>query len=562
MEVSNLVIIGLICLLAASFSLGRWVYIRSVRIRNRMQMNYIYANITHELLTPLSILSASIEHLRKTTPSGKAEYDLMDLNIERTVRLLQQILEASKSQAGELKLLVSNGDVMRYITEIAGCIKPLMGRKGLEFNVSCSPESMMGWIDTDKLDKILFNLLSNAAKYTRENGKVDLRVTTNKYYDQIIIQVIDNGIGIPKDRMKHLFTRFYDGEYRSNHTIGTGLGLSLTRDLVYLHGGTITCESTEGKGTTFTIKLPISKESFSASQIDEKNIVSNVNHLAIADMEGTEPIAFVPEQINVPTAGEEAYRILIVEDNKDLLLLMTHLMQDKYHISTASNGYEAMSVISTTPIDLIVSDVMMPVMDGYELTQSVKHNEKYSHLPIILLTAKTQESDRTEALNIGADDYITKPFKLGDLMLRIDNLIANRQRIIREPQQLIVEERDREEGKERPLSAEQEFLQRATKCVYDNLDDADYSREQFAADMGASTSTLYNKLRELTGMNIVGFIRDIRIKEACRMAKENPDLRVSDIAYRVGYKDPKYFATTFKKETGMQPKEYFEKMKK
>jgi len=527
-----------------------------------MQMNYIYANITHELLTPLSILSASIEHLRKTTPSGKAEYDLMDLNIERTVRLLQQILEASKSQAGELKLLVSNGDVMRYITEIAGCIKPLMGRKGLEFNVSCSPESMMGWIDTDKLDKILFNLLSNAAKYTRENGKVDLRVTTNKYYDQIIIQVIDNGIGIPKDRMKHLFTRFYDGEYRSNHTIGTGLGLSLTRDLVYLHGGTITCESTEGKGTTFTIKLPISKESFSASQIDEKNIVSNVNHLAIADMEGTEPIAFVPEQINVPTAGEEAYRILIVEDNKDLLLLMTHLMQDKYHISTASNGYEAMSVISTTPIDLIVSDVMMPVMDGYELTQSVKHNEKYSHLPIILLTAKTQESDRTEALNIGADDYITKPFKLGDLMLRIDNLIANRQRIIREPQQLIVEERDREEGKERPLSAEQEFLQRATKCVYDNLDDADYSREQFAADMGASTSTLYNKLRELTGMNIVGFIRDIRIKEACRMAKENPDLRVSDIAYRVGYKDPKYFATTFKKVTGMQPKEYFEKMKK
>ncbi len=562
MEVSNLIIIGLVCLLAASFSLGRWVYIRSVRIRNRMQMNYIYANITHELLTPLSILSASIEHLRKTTPSGKQEYDLMDLNIERTVRLLQQILEASKSQAGELKLLVSNGDVMRYITEIAGCIKPLMGRKGLEFNVSCSPESMMGWIDTDKLDKILFNLLSNAAKYTRENGKVDLNVTTNRYYDQIIIQVIDNGIGIPKDRMKHLFTRFYDGEYRSNHTIGTGLGLSLTRDLVYLHGGTIKCESTEGKGTTFTIKLPISKESFSASQIDEKNIVSNVNHLAIADLEGTEPVAFVPQQINVPAAGEEAYHILIVEDNKELLMLMTHLMQDKYHISTASNGYEAMSVISTSPIDLIVSDVMMPVMDGYELTRSVKQNEKFSHLPIILLTAKTQESDRTEALNIGADDYITKPFKLGDLMLRIDNLIVNRQRIIREPQQVIVEEIKREESAERPLSAEQEFLQRATKCVYDNLDDADYSREQFAADMGASTSTLYNKLRELTGMNIVGFIRDIRIKEACRMVKENPDLRVSDIAYRVGYKDPKYFATTFKKVTGMQPKEYFEKMKR
>jgi YesN/AraC family two-component response regulator len=241
-------------------------------------------------------------------------------------------------------------------------------------------------------------------------------------------------------------------------------------------------------------------------------------------------------------------------------MLMTQLMQGKYHIYTATNGYEALSVVHTTPIDLIVTDVMMPVMDGYELTAAIKQHDKFSHLPIILLTAKTQEGDRQEALTIGADDYIAKPFKLGDLQLRIDNLIANRQRIHRDTVQPQTTD-DSEPEAEKPLTADQEFLQRAIRCIHDNIDDADYSREQFAADMGASTSTLYNKLREMTGTNIVNFIRDIRLKEACRIAKENPDLRVSDIAYRVGFKDPKYFATIFKRVIGMQPKEYMEKVR-
>ena len=552
-----LLIIGMAGLFMVIIPIGRWLYLRSVRVRNRLQMSHLYTDITHELLTPLTILAASTEQLRVSNPEGKQEYDLMDLNIQRTIRLLQQILETSKSQAGSLKLLVSYGDVMKYVTETARCIEPLMRHKHLDFAINCKPESMMGWIDTDKLDKIIFNLLSNAAKYTKENGKVVLDVATSRNYDHIIIRVSDTGNGIPKERMKHLFSRFYDGDYRSNNTFGTGLGLSLTRDLVYLHRGTISCKSVEGQGTTFTVDLPINKEAFSTSQIDETNKVQikaptyNILDLpAVAATEAT--YVSSPE-----TTDEDAYTVLIVEDNEELMTLMRQLLCPKYHILTARNGLEALDIIHSHNLDIIVSDVMMPEMDGYELTRRIKQDEDTSHLPIILLTAKIQSEDQQEALTAGADDYMVKPFKIKDLQLHIDNIVENRQRVQRTIQS--------QEADEMPagkyISLNDDFLRRAVSCVNDHLDDSDYDRDTFAADMGASASTLYNKLRSLTGMNVSAFIRDIRIKAACRLAKENPDLRVSDIAYRVGFKDPKYFATSFKKEMGLQPKEYFDRLR-
>ncbi len=559
LDQKELILLGIICLMIILIPIGRILYLRSMRIRNRLQMSNIFTNITHELLTPITILGASVEHLRTTQPGGKQDYDLMDLNIQRTVRLLQQILETSKSQDGSLKLLVSQGDVMKYITTTARSIEPIMNRKKLDFSIKCRPESMMGWIDTDKLDKIIFNLLSNAAKYTPEEGKVSLHVVTNRNYDHIIISVSDNGNGISKDQMKHLFSRYYDGDYRKNHTYGTGLGLPLTRDLVYLHKGTIQCKSTEGKGTTFIINLPIAKEAFAVSQIDEQNKVQiKVPSNNIIDETGialTAPTTVVPAE----TTDTNAYRILIVEDNVELMMLMKRLLHNRYHVMTASNGLEALNVIRDNDVDIIISDVMMPAMDGYELTQAIKQDEQFSHLPIILLTAKTQEEDHQEALKIGADDYITKPFRIKDLQLHIDNIVENRQRIRRFNETVVPSEEEEE-----PIvrsTMDDEFLQKATDCIYEHIDDPDYDREQFANDMGASASTLYNKLRSLTGMNVTSFIRGIRIKSACRMAKEDPDLRVSDIAYRVGFKDPKYFATTFKKVMGMQPKEYFDQLR-
>ena len=548
---------------------------RNSKLRQKAQMNMMFTSITHELLTPLTILSASIEHLRDVEPKHKLQYALMEINIQRSVRLLQQVLETTKAQDGRLKLLVSHGDVMGYIRNTAQSIIPLMAKKHLKFSVKCQPESMMGWIDTDKLDKIIFNLLSNSAKYTTgENGLVELNVRTNDRYDRIFIEIRDNGCGIPESRKKHLFELFYDGEYRRFNTMGTGLGLSLTRELVYLNNGTISYESEEGKGTTFYITLPINKESFDFTQIDEKNKVDiNKPMSAVLDLGEEESLLendFVltdkisknvatdtmkPKEI-VDSSDEDAYTILIVEDNVELLMLMKQLLSRKYKVETARHGREAVELIEKTELDLIISDVMMPVMDGYELVKYVKNSVGYRHLPIIMLTAKTQETDKMDALTVGADEYMTKPFKMKELLLRIDNMIANRQRITREFKQQSIEE-VKVKNVTMP-SPDNEFLEKAMTCVHNHLDDSDYDRESFASDMGMSASSLYNKLRAVTGMNATSFIRDIRMKEACRLAKSTPGIRVSDLAYSVGYKDPKYFSTIFKKEFGMQPSEYIE----
>ena len=552
MEHLDLIIFISVCTVVAITVLIRWLYARNTRIRNQLQMNFIFNNITHELLTPLTIISASVEKLLEEHPDSRHDLELMDLNIQRSVRLLQQILETSKIQAGGLKILVSQGDVMQYIKETARSLEALMMRKRLTFTIDCKPESMMGWLDTDKMDKIIFNLLSNAAKFTPEGGFVTLNVATNNRFDHVIIQVKDTGVGIPKDKMKHLFTRYFDGDYRSNLTFGTGLGLALTRELTYNMGGNITCESAEGQGTTFTLEIPINKESFAPSQIDEQHQLQiPIPEANIADLPQAESLT----EDTVPEAGASASRVLIVEDNIELLRLMKRLLQHRYHVLTANDGREALQLIQTNKIDIVVSDVMMPEMDGYQLTDHIKHNEIYSHLPIILLTAKTTEEDQQKALLAGADGYITKPFKIRDLQLRIDNLIANRQLILSEAPTLT------EEPEDTMNPDDKEFLNRAMQCVYKNISDSEYDREAFAADMGTSVSTLYNRLRELTGKSMANYIRDIRIQEACKIAKNERNTRVSDIAYRVGFRDAKYFATAFKRITGKQPKEYFAELR-
>lgn len=553
-----IVVIGVLITLIATIIVVRHAYANMIGSRRSKRINKLFTNITHEVLTPLTIISASVEHLRDREPKFAGDYDLMELNIQRTVRLLQQILEASKSQAGELKLLVAHGDVMSYIKNTAKCIQPLMAKHGLEFTIKCEPESMLGWIDTDKLDKIIFNLLSNAAKYSGDNGKVTLTVKTNKRYDHAIIEVKDNGVGMSKDKMKHLFERFFDGDYRQMHTIGTGIGLSLTRDLVRLHKGTISCDSHEGEGTTFLVNIPIYKEAFDATQIDENHQINlEMPKNNISDF-GNHEFVFDDEDDSLsPEAVEDAYKVLIVEDNLELLMLMSHLLRSKYRITIAHDGMEALEKMRKSDQDLIISDVMMPRMDGNKLTKIVKADPDLRHLPIILLTAKTQEEDKQKSLKLGADDYITKPFKMSDLQIRIDNIISNRKRVQNNFHEKTIDEvKVESEGMSK---ADSEFLNKATECVMNHLDDVEYNRELFASDMGASPSTLYNKLRSITGSSVSSFIRDIRMKEARRIIETENDIRVSDLAYRVGFKDPKYFATIFKKEFGEQPSEYIEK---
>ena len=559
MDYRILLALAILAILAVSFFIGRNEYIRRIRIRERNQINAVFTNITHELLTPLTVISASVDKLRDEEPNYGRDYDLMQLNIQRMVRLLQQILETSKSEAGELKLMVAQGDVMRYIRETAECLEPLLLKRKMKFTITCQPESMMGWIDTDKLDKIIYNLLSNAAKYSAENGEVSIKVITNYTYDHIRIIVSDTGEGIPPEKLKHLFDRFYVGHYDQQRTIGTGVGLALTRDLVYLHKGTIDCQSELGKGTVFTVTLPIYKEAFKPEQINEQHKIDfNIPKNAIIDFK-----TIVPD-INADSDDEENdndnYKVLVVEDNPELLMLMQQLLKSYYRVYIAHNGAEALKIVHDKEIDLIVSDVMMPEMDGYELTRTIKGDANYNHLPIILLTAKTQEEDEEEGLEAGADEFLTKPFRLKDLKLRIDNIIENRKRMQTEFSQESAEETRQKVAK--PLTPDEIFLNRVLEFVHQHLADEDYDRDALAADMGASASTLYNKLRSITGMNVSAFIRDYRMKEARRMAEENPNLRVSDLAYSVGFHDPRYFSTCFKKQFGIQPKEFLDSLNK
>ena len=540
--------------------LGRLIYMRSIRLRQKLRMSYVFTNITHELLTPLTVLSASIDKMRDEAPQFSYDYDLMQINIQRMVRMLQQILETSKSQSGQLKLLCAQGDVMRYIRETAQYLEPLIAKKKMKYTVECQPESMMGWIDTDKLDKIIYNLVSNAAKYCRENGEVIVRATTNSRYDRIRIVVSDTGFGIPKDKMKNLFRRFQDGSYRQHKNIGTGLGLALTHDLVYLHKGTIKCESEIDKGTTFTIELPISKEAYSADQIfEDRQITFNSSKNPYIEQKSPQPEIDATLNLN-ELPQEHDTSLLIVEDNPELLMLMHQLMSTYYNIYIASNGFEALEIIQEKQVDLIISDVMMPEMDGFELTKQLKDDPDHAHLPIVLLTAKREMDDEQKALLLGADDYLTKPFKLKELKIRVDNIIQNRKRV-RTENKIEEPEAPQEEPQQRELTADELFMQRARQCVLDHLEDEDYDRDTLASNMGVSASTLYNKLRAIASINVTTFIRSIRMEEAKRFASENPDIRISDLAYRVGFRDPRYFSTTFKKHFGMQPTEFLDTLK-
>ena len=554
MSTNLLLTIIILILLAVLAAIGRAIYMRSRSIRRQLRMSAVFTNITHELLTPLTVISASVDKLREEEPEYGRDYDLMQINIQRMVRLLQQILETSKSQSGQLKLLVAQGDVMRYIRETAEYLEPLIRKKKMKYTIECHPESMMGWIDTDKLDKIIYNLLSNAAKYSREGGEVSIKAETNKNFDHLIIYVSDTGNGIPKEKMKNLFRRFQDGEYRQHKVIGTGLGLALTQDLVALHKGTIRCNSEEGKGTTFIIDLPINKEAFTPDQIfEDHQITFDTSKNPIIDFSADIPDVNDDTEDN-NNLDENAYKVLIVEDNVELLILMRQLLRQYYRVYVAQNGREALNIIQQKALDLIVSDVMMPEMSGYELTKAIKDDPKHHHLPIILLTARTQEEDEQKALLVGADEYLTKPFHLTDLKLRIDNIIENRNRVKAENGQSTIQESQPEIEK----PPEELFVERARQFVLDHLEDEDYDREALAADMGSSSSTLYNKLRAINGMNVSAFIRDIRMQEAKRIATTTPDIRISDLAYRVGFRDPRYFSTCFKKHFGMQPTEFLD----
>ena len=552
----------------AGFLIFRAVLNR-VRLRNALRLQELekskseelnhaklqfFTNITHELLTPLTIISASVDELKMQVPGHEKLYAGIIGNVQRLIRLLQQILEFRKAESGNLKLLVSKGDIAAFIRGGFESFLPLAKRRNLHFSITCEPESIIGYFDTDKLDKIFYNLLSNAAKYNREGGMVQVSLSMEpERPDFVRLSVKDNGYGISKERQKTLFRRFYEGDYRKFNTIGTGIGLSLTKDLVELHRGTITVHSEKDRGTEFVVLLPVARRYFDVEQINEEK------ELPARDTVLTEAVSEdVPCEPAVAEGSEDkSYAVLIVEDNEELLYLMTQLLQRSYKVMTATDGKQALEIVGNNEVDLIVTDVMMPVMDGIELCRHLKSKLEYCHIPVILLTAKNREEDRAEAYEVGADAFISKPFNLNVLHARIRNLLRARERIGHDfKKQLVFEVKELNY-----TDMDKEFVQRAVDCVNRHVSEEGYDFPQFADEMGVSQSTLYRKLKSLTGLTTSGFIRNVRLKAACRFLEEQKEnVRISDLAYSVGFTDPKYFSTCFKKEFGVLPTKYWEQV--
>lgn len=509
-----------------------------------------FTNITHELLTPLTIISASVDELKQTAPENKEQYRVMTSNINRLIRLLQQILEFRKAETGNLKLKVSRGDLAGFVKNNVESFKPLIKKQQMHFSLLCQPDYFPAYFDPDKLDKILYNLLSNAAKYNTPGTTVWIELFHDEQNGRAILSVKDNGKGMSKETVHNLFKRFYEGDYRKFKTIGTGIGLSLTKDLVTLHKGTIEVDSELGKGTEFKVEIPIRRLFYLPEEIDDSISIPDQEIIYHIDKTATTEKVIKTETVQAPQ-----YSLLLIEDNEDLLQLMVRLLSLDFTIFTAKTGTEGIHCMENEEIDLVVSDIMMPEMDGIAFCKQVKNNLETSHIPIILLTAKNREEDRVEAYESGADGFITKPFNLSVLHARINNLIKAKERNTHDFKKQL----NFEANELNYTSLDEEFLQRAIDLIHQHLDDPEFDQVMFQEAMGTSRSTLYRKLKSLTGLNPSSFIRNIRIKAACRIMEEKRNLRISEVAYAVGFNDPKYFSACFKKEMGMLASEYMER---
>jgi signal transduction histidine kinase/ligand-binding sensor domain-containing protein/DNA-binding response OmpR family regulator len=515
---------------------------------NHAKMQF-FTNITHELLTPLTIISATLDSFTKKETDCIDYVGVMNNNVSRLKRLIQQVLEFQKAEAGNLKLHVSRGDLIPFVHNAVMTFHPLSQKKKIHLSIVSEVESLDGYFDFDKLDKILFNLVSNALKFTAPGGfvHVEVRLLADIQYAQLLVS--DNGCGMNEEEKSNLFKRFYEGKLSTiKKTTGNGIGLALTKDLVTIMGGNIQVESELNNGSTFKISFPFGRASFSEADIED---YQEKPELVIKDL------AFIEEQ-NDDTPSDnpkESYSLLLVEDEDELLGLMKKLLSVDYRVYVAKNGKEALDVLEKEAIDLVVTDLMMPEMDGLGLCKAIRNDISFSHIAIIVLTVLNSDKQRTEIYDVGADGYITKPFAFSVLHAKINNLLNLRKNnAVSFKKQFVFELQGLNFG-----SLDEDFLKNAISCVNNHLSDNYFGQSQMAEELGVSKSSLYRKLVSLTGQNPSGFIRNIRMKAACRIMEENPNLRISEIAYTVGFGDPKYFSICFKKEFGIQPKEYVEK---
>ncbi len=542
-----------------------------------------FANVSHEFRTPLTLILGPLKNALATDLKDQTRNE-----IQTAVRyagklriLINNLLDISKLESGKMQLQVCETDIVNLLNNYIQSFESLAKQKNISLTFTAENKKINAWIDREKFEQIMNNLLSNAFKFTGDGGSITLqvarsktqdarlrtqdpghasRVTRHKLQDAVIISVIDTGSGIDKDRLPYIFDRFYRAEESiRNHAEGTGVGLTLARELVKMHHGRISVESEVGKGTTFTVILPLGKDHLREDEISGKEVIETSRPTSVA---GQPPALSSPEMVEKVSEGLRQKTgnplLLIVEDNADMRIYIREYFEEEYRILEAVDGLDGFEkVISTIP-DIIISDVMMPGMDGNEFCRKVKSDERTCHIPVILLTARASSEDKIEGLETGADDYLAKPFDKKELGVRVKNLVMQRQRL-REKFIADFWNEKRIPTLMIPSSGlsdmDKKFLKRSLDVINKHLSEPDFNVNSFSKEMAMSRQALHRKIRALIGQSASEFLRFVRLNKAAEMLVHKSGT-VSEIAYDVGFSSQSYFTRSFRKLFGQSPSTY------
>jgi signal transduction histidine kinase/ligand-binding sensor domain-containing protein/DNA-binding response OmpR family regulator len=519
-----------------------------------------FTNVSHEFRTPLTLILTPIEKLiKKATDADQIiQFQLIQRNGKRLMKLVNQLLDFKKLEVHGIKFMPSKGDIVNFTKETALSFSDLSEKKNITLEFHSSVDHFETLFDQDKLEKILFNLLSNAFKFTLEGGVVSVGLAViSRENEQIVqIEVKDTGIGIPQDKIDKIFEPFFQTDLpKSIVNMGSGIGLSITKEFARIQGGRITVESEVGKGSCFRLVIPVIEQ---LSIHEERPQEEDLSAFITDDDLNTEPQDGVPPLSSSEKLHDKGKKkLLLVEDNDDFRFYLKDNLKFLYTIYEAKNGVEGWNMILSLQPDLIVSDIMMPEMNGIDLCTKIKSDERVSHIPVILLTARSSEEQRLEGFRTGADDYITKPFNFEVLEARINNLLQQREKSQKTFRKTL--EVKSSELQITPLDVK--FIENAVKCVEKNVSASDFSVEDLATELGISRAYVFKKILALSGKTPLEFIRTIRLQHAAQLLVKS-QLSVREIAYKVGFNNPKYFTKYFKEQFNVLPSEYATSKKK
>jgi signal transduction histidine kinase/DNA-binding response OmpR family regulator/ligand-binding sensor domain-containing protein len=520
-----------------------------------------FTNISHEFRTPLTLISAPLNSLIKENPEpvkAQSYYQIMLRNVQRLTRLIDQLLDLRKIEEGYLKMDWTQGDIIAFIRKTFDSFQNYAQKRNMNFTFQSHSSELLTYFDPDKLDKILFNIFSNAFKYTEDLGSISIELKEKSsgeipheglLGEYIEIKVSDSGIGISKDDIQKLFKPFQ--QIDSNKPIGsgsTGIGLSLTKELVELHNGVIKVDSEIGKGSVFTIYLPIYKANPLGKTQAEEKVLQN-------EQQSEKEIEFADSNNDGNKRAQQL--VLIVEDNPDLRTYLRSELQKNYYVDEASNGEEGLERAIQRIPDLVISDVMMPGMDGMELCRTLKLDERTSHIPVILLTARHSEDVKLTGYEMEADDYITKPFNMSLLLLRIRNLIEQRRKL-----RAIFGKEGNNISQENGFNKiDSKFLEKLNAVIEQNIDNPDLDPVSLAKDMLMSKMQLYRKVAAITNQTVFNYIRTVRLNKAAHLLATT-DMQISEIALAVGYDEPSNFTKNFTRQFNQNPSQYIKSKRK